>query len=196
MFISQPKQLLWSESSLEEFISLWNESLDAKNTIKLYVVWTKIIVAQKEVTFHFRGLYFFLKISIITTLIGPYFPKTSTHAHLKYWISLRSQPFQGFLWLNIDFASSQGGLIHLGEFSRRGWGGDLSFHRVNDITAPFLCREICMRNLTLGRIHCQSSGLQEASDEQKGSFKRSGRRIKNAKRKHRDASDRFGRSEM
>lgn len=109
-----------------------------KKTIKLYVLWTKIIVAQKAVTLHFRGLYFFLKISITTTLIGPYFSKTSTHAHLKYWISLRSQPFQGFLWLNIDFASSQGSLIHLGEFSRRGWGG-LSFHRVNDITAPFLC---------------------------------------------------------
>lgn len=48
-----------------------------------------------------------------------------TRDPLKYWMSSRSQPVQRFIWLNIDFASSQAILIHLGEFSRwgRGEGG-------------------------------------------------------------------------
>lgn len=116
------------------------------------MVRAKIIVVQKTVTFHFWGLHFFKKNP------NPYYDHIhwskcpqykDTRAHLKCWFSPRSQPFQEFLWLNIDFASSQGSLIYLGEFSRPGLGWESIFSSLQWHNRPLPMSENCLRGQSI-----------------------------------------------
>lgn len=105
------------------------------------MVQAKIIVAQKIVAFHFWGLYFFKK--------NPYYYHVHWFKCPQYWDSHSSEvlvlteksTLPGVYMVKHWLCFLPEAVSSISENSHaRGWGGNLSFHHVNDTTAPFLCR--------------------------------------------------------
>lgn len=142
------------------------------------MVRAKIIVAQKTVTSHFWGLYFFnnvhwskypeywdtrssevLVLTEKSTLPGVYM--------VKHWLCFL--PRQPHLSRRILTPGDGAGIYLFITWMTQpppSYVGDLPERK---------------EHLASGQMGCQSSGLQEAPEEQRGSLKRSGRRVKKPK---------------